>query len=1051
MPSGIRIWNIEKEEQRSVAILLIQSVFLGLFAGAFDVGAHSIFLNVFEASLIPQAYVVTGIVGIIMTSVYVRLQNRMKFSEFALLNLIFVVVVTLLLRLGFVFTQDKLLVFASFVLMGPLTITSFLVFWGTAGRIFNLRQGKRLFGLIDTGQVIGIIVSSFAIPVLISFNFKVLNSLIICVVSIFIALIIQTVLMRNYNLDIKTEAIAGKTEKSTITSIFRNDYTRLLAFFVVLSVLTAFFVHFSFLSVLKENYPDPDIRASFFGAFMGALTIFTVIIKTFVFDKLIKTYGLKITLMLSPVLLGLFTIIASLIGSIFGYTVISMGFPFFFLLIALSKLFARSLKDSIEVPSLKILYQLLDPKIRYDVQARIDGTVNELAAFSSGLLLLGLGLISSVKLIHFSYFLIIILVLWAFAAIRLYKSYKESLGISLKKFQETAIDDSSSGSHLERLIPGGDDHKVGSVLQLAPQTWNGLLLKNLKGLLNSGKQLKSFTLSLIDRLYLFESDKELSEFESLSIGEEREHIRRIRDEFNISDEDEEEVRLRDLLNSDHPEDRKKALLAILRKRDTRFYPRVVTMFRDPDHSVRISAIRTAGLLGRKDFVTYLIDLLEDPQYYSYAFNALRGMGDAIMENLEHGFYKTHITDKGMIRITRIMAEIGTPLSSSYLINKLDHFNINVLKEAVNGLIKNRIELTDADKMKVFDALYRVVGIAAWNLASYQSAKQYQLDPVLVGAFEEELSENYDLIFGLLSVAYDPQSIYHIRKNIESGTTESIGFAIELLDLFIDPGIKTYLFPLLDDTGIYEKINRLQSEFPIEINEPVKLLTSIINRDCNQIMTYTKFCALRIIGKMENCQISPDIIAQMFNPEPVLREMASDLVRNLDLNKHRSILERLEDKSADEIRNHLKNKENGEDRGEIMKFELLKASGIFKDLKNHYLLGLSKRFEIMKFNLPSEVNILGSVIKDSVFFVVEGDLQIRIPQGRIMIEKNKLFMLPGSVSECEVISEMNEKLILLIKVNKLLLQELIFDDENAYLSVAELIQNMNEFLTAPVIK
>ena len=50
----------------------------------------------------------------------------------------------------------------------------------------------------------------------------------------------------------------------------------------------------------------------------------------------------------------------------------------FFMFVAISKLFAHSLRMAIEVPSFKLLYQPLDTSIKFDVQAKIDGTVNEL-------------------------------------------------------------------------------------------------------------------------------------------------------------------------------------------------------------------------------------------------------------------------------------------------------------------------------------------------------------------------------------------------------------------------------------------------------------------------------------------------------------------------------------------------------------------------------------------------------------------------------------------------------------------------------------------------
>jgi hypothetical protein len=148
-----------------------------------------------------------------------------------------------------------------------------------------------------------------------------------------------------------------------------------------------------------------------------------------------KTYGLKIALVISAFLMVLFTVIASLVGTFFGYTAVSENFMLFFMIIALSRLFSKTLKDSIEVPSFKILYQSLDERIRYDVQARIDGTINEFAALASGLILAGLGALTFFKLIHFSYVLVGFLIIWVFVSLRLYKEYRGSLQKALASFK----------------------------------------------------------------------------------------------------------------------------------------------------------------------------------------------------------------------------------------------------------------------------------------------------------------------------------------------------------------------------------------------------------------------------------------------------------------------------------------------------------------------------------------------------------------------------------------------------------------------------------------
>ncbi len=61
--------NIEKKEQSVVFLLLTQSVFLGIFAGALDVGANALFLERYSADLIPQAFMLSGVVGIFFTTI----------------------------------------------------------------------------------------------------------------------------------------------------------------------------------------------------------------------------------------------------------------------------------------------------------------------------------------------------------------------------------------------------------------------------------------------------------------------------------------------------------------------------------------------------------------------------------------------------------------------------------------------------------------------------------------------------------------------------------------------------------------------------------------------------------------------------------------------------------------------------------------------------------------------------------------------------------------------------------------------------------------------
>jgi ATP/ADP translocase len=410
-------------------MLLTQSVFLGIFFGAFDINAHSLFLSIFDEKMMAKGYVVSGLAGIILTSLYTSFQRRVLFKNFAVANLIFVTILTLLLWIILMINPAKWVIFSVFIMLGPLNILAMLGFWGTVSRLFTLRQGKRLFGLVDAGLILGIIISCYAIPVLLSLNFKPHNILLISAAAVLISTIVQFIIGTRFNLT------SGKSVKETgtvvkkrsVLTVFREDpYVRVMGLFIALSVMTAFFVQYSFMAVTREQYPLEEDMARFLGLFTGSMMIFTLLIKLLVFSYLIKNYGLRTCLAISPVLVAFFTLIALIIGLLKGYTpAAGLGFMLFFMLLAMNRLFSKSLKDSIESPSFKVIYQTIDEKMRYEVQSGMDGTVNEVAALTSGLILAGLGILSFIKLIHFSIVLFFITVLWAFVALKLYSGFHQ--------------------------------------------------------------------------------------------------------------------------------------------------------------------------------------------------------------------------------------------------------------------------------------------------------------------------------------------------------------------------------------------------------------------------------------------------------------------------------------------------------------------------------------------------------------------------------------------------------------------------------------------------
>jgi ATP:ADP antiporter, AAA family len=837
--------NLRREEVVPVSLLLFQSVFLGFFLGAFDVGANTLFLNNFGQAMIPRAIVISGLTGIVLTTLYSFFQNRLRFSSLAVLNLSVVFILTFLLRAGYYYSDSRWLAFALFVLMGPLNIIALVGFWGTVGRIFDLRQGKRIFGFIDTGQVIGVIISSLSVPFLITAGLATKDLLYISAVSIFLAVLIQFAIGTKYPDKLKVK-IVKTASKSSFLDTLRIPYVRSMALFVTFSMLVAFFVHYLFLSVADERFESADEMAKFFGGLMGSLTIVSVLIKTFVYGPLMKTYGLKISLLVSPVIMLLITAGASIVGSIFGYSLASGTFTFFFLLISLSKFFQKALKDSIEGPVLKLIYQSLSPGIRHEVQARVDGTINEIAALSSGVFLSVLGFIGFFTLINYTYVLLGIILLWLYFSVKLYNGYKTTLKETLDKASRADKIESTHLSEFESFTGTEITRKYKLIQLSSPWLLVGCIKQDLeictgKELVNICKQIIELgDVSFIESLESKYEQTQSSEFKE-TIQETIEYLKSIvagSGDKNLIDS---------LISSKDFSDRILASKYIGASNDEPLKKSLTLLLRDLVPAVKKQAILASRGSHSKEVISFLIEFIDKDFYAPLAHEALIGSGDNGLEMLMIAFNRTNATEAFRKRIIRIIPETGSNRAPDTLFGLLtvtSGFRHLILK----GLVNLKYSIKESKTMALNQIIIDQAGVCAWNLNIIYHCPSEADAPGLKGELENNFSESLYDLFQMLKLQYDSSSIDAVVENLELGTGESISFAIELLDTFMFEDLKHYIFPLLEDTSLSNKIWALQSYFPLRIYTSEDMLKAVINRNENLITKQSKIYALNAFRK-----------------------------------------------------------------------------------------------------------------------------------------------------------------------------------------------------------
>src|SRR5688500_18116080 len=151
----LKLLDIEPDESGRVSLLFVMGFFMGMFIATISVASQSLFLLHFsETEELPIAFVASGAFGLLATLLYNFLQNRIPFPLLATISLLIIGVITAFIEFGEGLFKDPNDMYAfGFTQILPFSFIVYLVFWGSFGRLFNLRQSKRLVGTVDIGAM----------------------------------------------------------------------------------------------------------------------------------------------------------------------------------------------------------------------------------------------------------------------------------------------------------------------------------------------------------------------------------------------------------------------------------------------------------------------------------------------------------------------------------------------------------------------------------------------------------------------------------------------------------------------------------------------------------------------------------------------------------------------------------------------------------------------------------------------------------------------------------------------------------------------------------
>jgi len=428
-----KLIDIKQSEKALFLKLFYHSFLIGVANSFFLVETSKFFLSKVSISEIPIAYIISGILGILLVGLFKKLQQKLgNFIGYEVIIAIFVFS-CLFLYYGQNIFSNNIVGIKYVAYIGFASIFAFLTlfnvgFTGVSFSVFNFSQSKRLVGLLGISEVIASILGFLIIPFLVKSIGGADNLLILAIVFSLISIIPIYVISRKYeSVDQTKKSNSTISKKFTFQFVINNPFVFYLSLTTIFSLATFYFVDFSYLISVRNfsklfNIDTTTIVAVIFCIIKGGELFFSLFTST-----IISNIGMKKAGLLLPNLLIIGALLCLISILLFS------GSPVFIIIfLFISKWVERVIRKSITIPSRKIMFQVNTPEDRIFLQNNIDGLMMQLSTVLAGIMLLIVTASTNTNnydnfLHYISILNLVIFSLFLFYTVKLYKTYKAQI------------------------------------------------------------------------------------------------------------------------------------------------------------------------------------------------------------------------------------------------------------------------------------------------------------------------------------------------------------------------------------------------------------------------------------------------------------------------------------------------------------------------------------------------------------------------------------------------------------------------------------------------
>ena len=371
--------DVEPFEVR--AVILSMLYFLFLF-GSYSVvkPVRDAMGTVYGVAHLQELFTATLVASLVFAPLYSGLASRIKLSTFLPWVYGFVAVSILIFYALFASGrfQDRWIAAGFYVWVSTFNLLIISVFWTFMADIFSSSQAKRLFGFVAAGGTIGGIVG----PLIATFfATKVGNNnlILISAAGFGVTALIVSMLAREKE---KLVAVAGTEVQRTrldhrlkgspfdgFKLLLQSPYLLLLALFLLVMTWISTIVYFQLGDLITKAFTSREARTQAYGLIDLAVNSIAVFIQLFGTGRIIKRFGVKVGLLLNPIIM----VIAFL----------AIAFSPVLLILGGIQIVRRVAEYAVAKPTREMLFTVVDQESRYKAKNVIDTVVYRFGDFSS--------------------------------------------------------------------------------------------------------------------------------------------------------------------------------------------------------------------------------------------------------------------------------------------------------------------------------------------------------------------------------------------------------------------------------------------------------------------------------------------------------------------------------------------------------------------------------------------------------------------------------------------------------------------------------------------